>query len=740
MSGAAPPPASTQLSESGYAAPPSLPMYLAAFVVTGCGLYAATQYLADDPFSRLIFGLTILGFIVSFVSRHQNVSPRNIELPALIICGCVFFTGLISDQPFLAPASIGDDRHRSLAVLLTWLTVFRSYTLINDGALLFCCVPTIALIGLISTNMTDESLISTFILFVAAASFLMVHENFLRTRGSRPVQRRVRTQPSMVGSQLQVAGVCVAASVFLANIVVVPLRNILTQVQVSAGIPTISRANPSTTTVTPVNIAENDQVRIGNGPVSQSDVPVMRVQTELKDPYWRGATFDLYTGHGWKNQLLSSRPLQPAPGTSPEDGGVVRDGNVPRAFTFDVPATPVSRVAGPHAMVRQHVLLQGASFDTLYAAAEPRKIAMLSSSATSDDAGRIHLDSATTNMEYEVVSEVSTANPSVLKASSGAYPEEITRLYLQLPSDQEMVSRWRQTARQVTGGERNAYDKVMALDRWIGNECKYNLKADAVPEDQDVVDTFLFKQKQGYCDSFAASLAMLCRSTGIPARVASGFLTGENDPIKREYIVHERDKHQWTEVYFNRIGWVKFDATEFAENITPEDGTKGPRGKSLMAFLFGRGWLPPIALAAFIAMLAYVIKVEVWDRLRGRRRQIAGLALPENNLAVVAEYEAACAMLATRGLGKKAAETVSEFRERVHLALAAWTDAQSHFDRLTALMILSRYSGQKSLDDDVHLAREAATGLAASLRAVRRRDIESAVSAGSAVSALEAGT
>src|SRR5205823_4592861 len=141
----------------------------------------------------------------------------------------------------------------------------------------------------------------------------------------------------------------------------------------------------------------------------------------------------------------------------------------------------------------------------------------------------------------------------------------------------------------------------------------------AVPAGQDVVDYFLFTEKQGYCDSFATSLVMLCRSIGIPARAASGFLTGEKDSAKGQFIVREKDKHQWCEVYFPNIGWVKFDPTAFAEDITDTAQHSGAARKSLYAFLFGRGWLPPAALALFLIMLGYVLKVEVWDRLRPSR-------------------------------------------------------------------------------------------------------------------------
>jgi transglutaminase-like putative cysteine protease len=707
-----------------FVSPPSIPMYIAALIVTCCGVYAATEYLADEPFAKLVFGLTILGFIVSYVSRQQNVSPRHIELPALIICGCVFLSGVFSDQPFLAPVSIGEDRHRSLAVLLTWLVVFRSFTLINDGALLFCCVPTIALIGLISTNMVESSPLWAFIVFVAAASFMLVHENFLRTRHAATYRRPVRARSSMIGPQLQAAGVCVAASLVLANLLVVPLRGLLNQVQVSAGIPTIRSNSSNTTTVSPASFSESQDVRIGNGPVSQSDQVVMRVQAELEEPYWRGATFDKYLGHAWKNQL-ATRPLERTTSSESAANGAL----VAPRYEFTLPVTPFTAVSGPHHRARQVVQLQGAPFQSLYGASEPRHLRMSQSQAFADETGSIQLDTFAFNVEYEIESDVSDATPADMMKSSGEYPREITSLYLQLPSDRAMVNRWKEAAMEATAGKKSSYEKARAITEWVGNQCKYNLKAEAVPSDEDVVDTFLFKQKQGYCDSFASAVAMLCRSIGIPARVASGFLTGEQDSVKKEFVVRERDKHQWTEVYLNGIGWVKFDATGLAENITPEEGTKASRDRSVFAFLFGRGWLPPLAMAVFVCMLLYVLKVEVWDRFRRSSRTRNLLNLPAENLEIVLAYDSVCDLLAGYGLRRKPWETAAEFRERAHNSLSAWPDAQSQFDRLTVTMIVARYSGERSSSDDLRTAQDAVTGIKAGLRSARKRDVHAAIAA-----------
>jgi hypothetical protein len=52
----------------------------------------------------------------------------------------------------------------------------------------------------------------------------------------------------------------------------------------------------------------------------------------------------------------------------------------------------------------------------------------------------------------------------------------------------------------------------------------------------------------------------MVRKAGIPARVAFGFTRG-NARDGQAYVLTNRNAHAWTEVYFDGIGWVPFDAT-----------------------------------------------------------------------------------------------------------------------------------------------------------------------------------
>ena len=65
--------------------------------------------------------------------------------------------------------------------------------------------------------------------------------------------------------------------------------------------------------------------------------------------------------------------------------------------------------------------------------------------------------------------------------------------------------------------------------------------------------------KRGYCIQFSSAMIMLARAAGIPARMAVGFLPGVADGD--DQVVRVSDAHAWPELYFPRLGWVRFEPT-----------------------------------------------------------------------------------------------------------------------------------------------------------------------------------
>ena len=95
----------------------------------------------------------------------------------------------------------------------------------------------------------------------------------------------------------------------------------------------------------------------------------------------------------------------------------------------------------------------------------------------------------------------------------------------------------------------------------MGANTSYSLDAPLSPSGVDVVDHFLLTSKQGWCEQIASSLVVMLRLNGVPARLASGFVTGEFDLDLSPVPGSRRDAHAWTEVWFEGLGWVPFDPT-----------------------------------------------------------------------------------------------------------------------------------------------------------------------------------
>src|SRR4029077_18234349 len=111
----------------------------------------------------------------------------------------------------------------------------------------------------------------------------------------------------------------------------------------------------------------------------------------------------------------------------------------------------------------------------------------------------------------------------------------------------------------VAGSGPGRFDLVMALTKYLQQHYEYSLQLGHVPAGRDPVDWFLFDVKIGYCEQFATAETLMLRSLGIPARLATGYSTGDYNPVLDQSIVRERDAHAWVEVWFPNDGWVPVD-------------------------------------------------------------------------------------------------------------------------------------------------------------------------------------
>ncbi len=115
-------------------------------------------------------------------------------------------------------------------------------------------------------------------------------------------------------------------------------------------------------------------------------------------------------------------------------------------------------------------------------------------------------------------------------------------------------------ARRLAAGASSPYAFVTAVERYLSpaNGFAYDENPPLSPYP---LETFLFGSHRGYCQQFAGAMALLVRLGGLPARVATGFATGQYDAGLRQYVVSDVEAHAWVEVWFPRFGWVRFDPT-----------------------------------------------------------------------------------------------------------------------------------------------------------------------------------
>jgi transglutaminase-like putative cysteine protease len=149
-------------------------------------------------------------------------------------------------------------------------------------------------------------------------------------------------------------------------------------------------------------------------------------------------------------------------------------------------------------------------------------------------------------------------------------------------------------AKNVTRGAKTDIQKAYAIKRAIERTAKYNIDAAATPKGVDPVANFLFTSKEGYCDLFASSMTLMARAVGLPARYVTGYypFNSDMDPEGR-FIVRQKDAHAWCEICFKNAGWVIFDATEGAEQVSARGSTNDrpiwQQGWFLMIAGFGGG-------------------------------------------------------------------------------------------------------------------------------------------------------
>jgi hypothetical protein len=577
-------------------------------------------------------------------------------------------------------------------------------------------------------DLRDAGLLSFFMLVAAAAisfnpSFLFVFVLFLMLGTSMLMLNHVVTELDQAG-QRGTTGPTPRRVFFHGPLTRVSLVAAAITFSLAGGlffiIPRVGQAAlPLRAQVGRMVTGFSDRVDLGSfGDIENDHTVVMRVYLtdERVDPArlttlrWRGVAFDHFDGITWSGMSAPRRFLRRE---AAGDFGV----GLPET------GTPV---------LRQEIYLEPIGTDALFGAPRVLRMELRAPALVVDDMGGLSTSHAPARLHYLVESEVESPDRRARAMATLSSAERVR--YLQLPALSPEVA---QLAHEVRAGALDPQTTAERISAHLSTSYRYSLALKRQTS-RPPLEEFLFVRRSGNCEYFAAALAVMLRSEGIPSRVVAGFQQGEWNPYGRYFMVRLSDAHSWVEAHIDGRGWVTFDPSPRGETIVEtlpgsmsayfdaarmrwyryvvnwslrdqvqiaqavhRQATDFRLGFSLPRQWWSRSTLLVGAGVAGFGLLAWLVR----RTGPARGRSGGGPSMP-------AFYGRALRLLARRGVYPGASETARQFASRVEAAAPERAEA---FARITEHYERTRFGRAALTESD----RQDVTRALAALRARR---------------------
>lgn len=285
----------------------------------------------------------------------------------------------------------------------------------------------------------------------------------------------------------------------------------------------------------------------GGSGTRNTESPLVNLQGRLQNPspspvftvvssqpeYWRQTALDNFDGVNW-NALSTYHSV----------GSKLGEGSTPT-------------VGG--ATVTQRFSITNLNSPWLPAAYRPVALSGIKGVTWDDQSGSlISQNNSLSGDDYDVTSVVSAGSAQVAQLRAAPPPDSGTDArYLQLPAINPQVQK---LAQQIVAGKATEYDKALAIQDYLRNPQLFTYNLAYNYQGPDPLAYFLLVARNGYCQQFAGSFAVLARLVGIPTRLGVGWTWG-TQVGQDSYQVTDAQAHTWPEVYFTGIGWVPFEPT-----------------------------------------------------------------------------------------------------------------------------------------------------------------------------------
>ncbi|MQS07342.1 transglutaminaseTgpA domain-containing protein, partial [Streptomyces alkaliphilus] len=506
-------------------------------VQTGAGMAARRLGFGGPAVVLCQLAVTLPALTAVTVPDHAllGIFPGPEALERL---GTLFATGGGDIGHYTAPAPLTEGIRLILltGVLLIGLLVDLLAVTLRSAAA--AGLPLLALYSVASGVARDGGDIGHFL--VAAAGFLVLLLTESRDRvsrwgrffGTRGTGTGETGRPPRPGAGRRIGAMTLGAAVALPLLLPAPGPGLLDPARAAGG-GTGGREDFGS--VNPV-VALQDQL---NRPRNRTVLRYETTSGRNADMYLRLVALDAFDGDRWTSSVEPDPEVPPAPWPVEGLAPGVRAEPVSTRITTE-PGYSQSSLPVPVPPTR--VDAEG------YWAHDPQSATLVSARRGQTSA----------NMTYGVEHWDLSPTSEQLSAAPPTADEELWRRYTALPDNLPDVVR--ETAATVTADATNDYERALALQNWFTRDggFRYNTRVDS-GTGSEAIAAFL-EAREGFCVHFAFTMAAMSRSLDIPSRVAVGFTPGTRG-ADGSHSVGLHNAHAWPELYFEGVGWTRFEPT-----------------------------------------------------------------------------------------------------------------------------------------------------------------------------------
>ena len=270
--------------------------------------------------------------------------------------------------------------------------------------------------------------------------------------------------------------------------------------------------------------------------------------------------------------------------------------------------------------------------------------------------------------------------------------KEIKNIYSDYSSVGQLSEEVINLSKDITCESISDYDKAKVIeDYFTKGDFTYNLKIPSKILNEDYINYFILKGKEGYCIQYATAMTLMCRASNIPARYVEGYLIEDGDKVGDErYEVKQSKAHAFVEVYIAGFGWKVFDPTPAIvnEEVSSSDDIDISyyinQSKSIFA-IFG------------VILLAGIIIIY---KATGRYRKFRKILKKSNEEALEEIINNSVRLLNDLGFNPKDGETELNFAKRVEkeLKLGFKGNLQSYYSYKYAFKTVTRKDVNTALE------------------------------------------